>query len=387
MTHSFQRRTVLGGLLAAPFVSRASAQAGATFKVGTILSVTGPAAFLGEDMRAGVELAIEESNAAGGVGGRKIEWFFYDGESQTQRAINATRRLLSQDKVDAIVGGGSMSGIAVAMAPLCEQAGVPFMATEGAMSIIEPAAERRFSFKSTADDDQVLERLAAWCIKTNQRRVALVADNSGFGQSAVEQMQVVAQRRGLQVTYESFNPADTDLTGQLTRVRASDAQVVVCWTVAPVGVVFLRQARQLGIKGRLVHSYGFVSQRYMDLAGDAVQDLLLLSVKFPVGDQLPANDPVRQPIVDLSGRFQKRYNRVPNQYVGQTYDAMKIVAEALKVGGADKVKVRDALEKVTGYKGVSGVFNFSAQRHSGLGASDVVLLDWKNGRFNLADYA
>jgi branched-chain amino acid transport system substrate-binding protein len=388
MTHRISRRATLGGLLAAPFASRAFAQGANTLKIGTILSTTGPAAFLGEDMRAGVELAIEEINAAGGIGGRRLEWFFYDGESQTQRAITATRRLLAQDRVDAIVGGGSMSGIALAMAPLCEQAGVPFMATEGAMGIVQPPAERRFVFKSTVDDDKVLERLADWCAKKNMTRVAMVADNSGFGQSAVEQMQIVAAKRGLTVTYESFGPADTDLTGQLTRVRASNAQVVLCWTVAPVGVVFLRQARQLGLGDRqLVHSYGFVSQRYMELAGEAAQNLLLLSVKFPVGDQLPATDPVRGPIMDLTQRFRARYNRVPNQFVGQTYDAMMLTRLGLAAGGSDKAKVRDAIEAIRGYRGVSGVFNFTPQVHSGLGSSDVVMLDWRDGRFNLADYA
>lgn len=387
MSTRHRRRVVLGGVLSAPLVRVASAQASAV-RVGTILSVTGPAAFLGEDMRAGVELAVEEINAAGGIEGRRVEWTFYDGESQTQRALNAMRRLLSQDRVDIIVGGGSMSGIALAMAPLAEQARVPFIATEGAMGIVQPVAERRFVFKSTVDDDQVLDRLADWCVKHDRRRVSLVADSSGFGQSAVEQMRLVAVRRGLAVGYESFNPADTDLTGQLTRVRASDAQVVLCWTVAPAGVVFLRQARQLGLGDRqLVHSYGFVSQRYMELAGDAAQNLLLLSVKFPVGDQLPADDAVRAPIVALTQRFRARYRRAPNQYVGQTYDAMLLARTALARGGTDRAAVRDALEGLRGHRGVSGVFNFSAETHSGLSKSDVVLLDWRDGRFNLAEYA
>ncbi|HYZ33403.1 MAG TPA: ABC transporter substrate-binding protein, partial [Crenalkalicoccus sp.] len=333
----------------------------------------------------GVELAVEELNAAGGINGRRIEWFFYDGESQTQRALNATRRLLSQDRVDILVGGGSMSGIALAMAPLAEQARVPFVSTEGAMSIVTPVAERRFIFKSTVDDDRVLERLADWCLANNRPRVALLADSSGFGQSAVEQMRLVAARRGLQVTYESFNPADTDLTPQLTRIRGGDSQAVVCWTTAPVGVVFLRQARQLGLDDhrQLIHSYGFVAQRYMELAGEAAQGLLLLSVKFPVGDQLAETDPVRAGIMGLTERFGARHRRPPNQYVGQTYDAMMLAAQGLARGGSDRAAVRDAIEGIHGYRGVSGVFTFSAERHSGLSKDDVVMLDWRNGRFNL----
>ncbi len=383
MRTALPRRALLATALAVPAIRPSFAQA-QTFKVGTILSVTGPAAFLGEDMRVGVELAVEEINAAGGIGGRRIEWFFYDGESQTQRALNATRRLLSQDRVDVLVGGGSMSGIALAMAPMAEQARVPFISTEGAMSIVTPVAERRFVFKSTVDDDQVLERLADWCHANSRTRVAMLADSSGFGQSAVEQMRLVAARRNLQVAYESFNPADTDLTAQLTRIRGGDSQVVLCWTTAPVGVVFLRQARQLGLGDRqLVHSYGFVAQRFMELAGEAAQGLLLLSVKFPIGDQLPETDPTRNAILGLTERFTAKYRRAPNQFVGQTYDAMMLASIGLQRGGADRNAVRDAIEGIRGHRGVSGVFSFSAERHSGLSKDDVVMLDWRAGRFNL----
>lgn len=132
----------------------ASAQAQTNYKVGSVLSVTGPAAFLGDDMKAGMELALEEINAKGGVNGKKIEWVFYDAESQTQKGLSATRRLLTQDKVEMIVGGGNMSGMAIAMLQQTEKASVPFISTEGSMQIVMPVAERPWTFKSTVDDDQ-----------------------------------------------------------------------------------------------------------------------------------------------------------------------------------------------------------------------------------------
>ncbi|MBP2292912.1 ABC transporter substrate-binding protein [Azospirillum rugosum] len=372
-------------IMAATGVSAASAQE--TIKIGSILSVTGPAAFLGEDMKAGMEIAVEEINAAGGINGRKVDWVFYDAESQTQKAMSATRRLLTQDRVDMIVGGGSMSGIALAMAPMAEQAKVPFISTEGAMNIVQPVSERKWTFKSTVDDDSVLDRIADYLAKKDIRKVALLADSSGFGQSATEQMKLLAPKRQLDVTYEAFNPADTDMTAQLTRIRDSGAQAIICWTVTPAGVVFLKQAQQLGLGDRtLVHSYGFVSQRYMDLAGDAAKNLLLVSVKFPVGDQLPDSDPLKPRVQELIQKFQKRYGRPPNQYVAQTYDAIQLARLAVEKGGKDKAKLRDALEAIAGYNGTGGTFTFTPARHSGLSKDDIVMLDWKNGRFNLADY-
>jgi len=384
---AFARRAALAPLGAALLLGMQPAGAQEALRIGSILSVTGPAAFLGEDMKAGMEMAIDDINAAGGIGGKKVEWVFYDAESQTAKAINATKRLLSQDKVDIIVGGGNMSGIAMAMVPMVQRAETPFISTEGSMQIVMPVAERKYVYKSTVDDDQVIDRVLDYFDKRGIKHIALLADSSGFGQSAVEQMKRLSAKRGIEVGYESFNPADTDLTPQLTRIKNSPAQAIICWTVTPAGVVFIKQAQQLGLdKLTLVHSYGFVDQRYMKLAGDSVGDLLLVSVKFPVGQDLPDADPIKTRIMDLTRRFEARYQRKPNQFVAQTYDAIMLARAAMEKGGKDKEKIRAALAGITGFQGVGGVFNFSAEHHSGLAKGDIVMLGYRDGQFRLADY-
>ncbi|MDQ2735332.1 MAG: ABC transporter substrate-binding protein, partial [Pseudomonadota bacterium] len=182
------------------------AQSAPLIKIGTLLSVTGPGAFLGDQMKRGAELAVDEINASGGINGRKIQWVFYDVETQASKAVLATRRLIESDKVDMIVGGGNASGLAMAMVPLAEKAGVPFISTEGAMAIVNPVAERKWVFKATMDDDTVLDRALDSFAKRNISTIALLADSSGFGQSAKEQMQKVAAKRNVKVIYETFNP-------------------------------------------------------------------------------------------------------------------------------------------------------------------------------------
>jgi branched-chain amino acid transport system substrate-binding protein len=383
------RRTMtalLGAACAGRLVRRANAAD--PVRIGTILSVSGPAAFLGQDMKDGTQLAVEEINASGGINGRQIDWIFYDAQSQTQQAIAEVRRLLSNDGVDIIVGGGSMSGIALAMAPMVEAAKVPFVSTEGASAIVNPVADHRWSFKSTVDDYLVLHRAADYFDKKGLRKIALLADTSGFGQGATEQLKIVAKERNLDVIYESFAPSDTDLVPQLGRIRDAGARAILCWTVTPAGVVFLKQAQQLGLdeKLTLIHSYGFVAGKYMELAGGAADRLLLLSQKFVVGDQLPDNDSIKPKIAVLTENFKHRFNRVPNQFVAQTYDAVYLAKTAVLKGGSDREKVREALENIRDYQSASGVFSFSPERHSGLGKNNVVLVNWANGRFNLADY-
>ena len=147
-------------------------------------------------------MAVDEINDAGGIGGRKIDWIFYDAQSQTQQAIAEARRLLSNDGVDIIVGGGNMSGIALAIAPMAEAAKVPFVSTEGASAIVNPVADHRWTFKSTVDDYLVLHRAADYFDKKGLRKIALLADTSGFGQGAAEQLKIVAKERNLDAIYE-----------------------------------------------------------------------------------------------------------------------------------------------------------------------------------------
>lgn len=383
-----KRHLVATGLLAvAMSLGVVPSYAADSLKIGTILSTTGPAAFLGEDMKAGMELAIEDINAAGGVDGTPVEWVFYDAESQTNKALASTRRLLAQDKVDIIVGGGNMSGIALAMVPLTAQAKTPFISTEGALSIVTPVDKRPWAFKSTVDDKQVFERLKDYFDKKGITKIALLHDTSGFGQAAAEELKKLAPELGLEVSYEAFAPTDTDLTPQLTRIRDSDVQAVLCWTVTPAGVIFNKQATQLGLTDRtLIHSYGFVSQKYMELAGDTAKNVLLVSVKFPVGDDLPDSDPQKAVIQSLTAKFKEKYGRAPNQYVAQTYDGIMLAHQALSAGQGDKNKSREALEKIQNFHGVGGTFNFSEQRHSGLSKQDIVLIKWEDDRFRLADY-
>lgn len=380
----FLKRSLLGLSLSLVFGLSAHAN---NLKIGTILSTTGPAAFLGEDMRAGMELAIDEINAAGGINGAPVEWVFYDAESQTNKALVSTRRLLAQDKVDVIVGGGNMSGIALAMVPLTAQSKTPFISTEGARAIVSPIEQRQWAFKSTVDDQQVFERLKRYFDKEGITKIALLHDTSGFGQAAADTLRSMQDELGLEVTYEAFAPTDTDLIPQLTRIRNSDAEAVLCWTVTPAGVIFNTQATQLGLTDRkLIHSYGFVSQQYMELAGETASNVLLVSVKFPVGVDLPDEDPQKAVITDLTKKFEERYNRAPNQYVAQTYDAIMLAAQALEAGNGDKAATRDALENIQNHHGVGGTFNFSDQQHSGLSSEDIVLIEWRDGRFHLADY-
>ena len=188
------------------------------------------------------------------------------------------------------------------------------------------------------------------------------------------------------VAWEEFQPSDNDLTTQLTRIRGTSAQAIICWTVTPAGVVFLKNARQLGLKQMLVHGFGFVADRYMKLAGEAAEGLLLTSLKFPVAEQLPGSDPIKATILDYMARYRTKYGEETDVYGGQAWDGISMVTQAMSRVGNTREKIRAGLEThIKEYKGVGGIFTFSPQRHWGLAKSDVVMIEWRQGQFRLVD--
>ena len=377
------------GALAATLGPRLQAKAATreAIKIGSIFSYTGPAAFLGDRMKRSVELFVEEANKAGGIKGAPIQSIIYDAASESSKAVLAVKRLIEQDKVDVIVGDGNRSDIGLAIVPTVQRAKVPLMSVSGATALVEPVAERRYVFKSTVNDVEVVARLLDFFKKKGVTNVAMLNDTGAFGVSARDVLKAQAPAAGINVAaWEEFAGGDTDLTAQLTRIRGTSAQAVICWTVTPAGVVFLKNARQLGMKQMLVHGFGYVAPRYMELAGDAAEGLLLASLKFPVAEELPESDPIKKTILDYKARYRAKFGEDTDVYGGQAWDGMGMMAAALaRAAGTEADKVVPSLEETRNYRGVGGIFNFSAQRHSGLAKSDVVMIEWRQKRFRLVD--
>lgn len=362
---------------------------GDTIKVGTLLSVTGPAANLGDKMRKGAELAVEEINQRGGIAGKRVEGTFYDPAGDTSTAVAQTRRLLDSDGVAVVVGGGSQSGIALAMDPITSAAGRVFVATEGARQIVQPADKHPLTFKTTFDDTAMVQRTIEFWRQRGITRVAFLPDTTSFGQSALAELRRLAPPAGITVDVASFDPGTNDLTPQISRLAANNPQAYLAWTTAPSGVTFLRNVKAVvgagpGTEPVLVqHGFGFVDDRYFQQAGDAGIGTVLTSPKLPVYDLLPDSDPQKPVIADFARKYQARYaNEAPNVYAGQAYDAMMVAAAAIeKAGGTDGRQVADALQALSGHVGVTGVFRYTAEDHSGLGPQDATMIKWDGRRF------
>lgn len=358
-------------------------------KIGSLFSVTGPPAVVGDKMRKGLELAVAEINEGGGIDGRKLEVVFYDPAGDTAKAVDQTRRLISRDDVDVVVGGGSQSGIALAMQPLLQRADKLFMATEGAREIVQPPDERQTTFKSTFNDTVVLERTLDFWKARGVQSVGFLPDTSGFGESAKAELGTLAPEAGLKVGSESFDPTATTLTPQLTNLRRSDPQAYVAWTTTPAATTFLKNARQLGLEGDTLLGLGFGSAdpAFYEQAGPAARGALLSAGKLPIYDKLPDSDPQKRVITEFAKAYEARYDEPANVFAAQAYDGVKLVAQAIEDAGGDLSgkALGDALEGLGSYSGVNGEFRYTADDHSGLSVDAVAVSEWNGTRFVPAD--
>jgi branched-chain amino acid transport system substrate-binding protein len=380
---SFQRRVLLGTAAAALLTISfgAGAQNTAPIKLGAVLSVTGPAAFLGEPELKTLQLYVERLNAQGGVLGRKLELVHYDDGGEAGKANNLTKRLLESDKVDLIIGG-TTTGATMAMAPLVEKASVPFISLAGGVVVVEPV--KKWMFKTPHTDRMAAEKVFADMKKRGLTKVGLLSETSGFGQSGRKETLAVAPKYGIEVVAdETYGPKDSDITAQLTKIKSAPGiQAVFVFGLGQGPAVATKNFAQLGIKLPHYESHGVASDEYLKLAGSAAEGVRLPSPALLIAEALPANDLQRAAVTGYVKAYKDRYKEEPSTFGGYALDALMLSVEAIKrAGSTDGEKVREALEQAKGYVGVTGVFNFSATDHMGLDLSAFRMLEVKGGNW------
>ena len=348
-------------------------------RIGSFLSVTGPAAFLGDPEQKTLQMYVERINAAGGVLGRPIALTVYDDGGDADKARTFAKRLLDEDKVDVIVGG-STTGTTMAVIPLVEQAQVPFVSLAGAVSIVEPV--KKWVFKTPHTDRMACERIFGDMRARKLARVALISGTGGFDKSMRGECLKVAPKYGIEVAAdETYGAGDTDMTAQLTKIKATPGvQAVLNAGFGQGPAIVTKNYRQIGLTLPLYQSHGVASKEYVKLSGNAAEGVRLPAAALLVAEILPESDPQRVVVVAYKHDYESRYKTDVSTFGGHAYDGLMLVVEAVKrAGGTDRTKVRDALESTHGYVGTGGVVNMSPTDHMGLDVSAFRLLEVKNG--------
>jgi branched-chain amino acid transport system substrate-binding protein len=372
--------TLAASALAAAFMASPAA---AQVKVGAVLSVTGPASFLGDPEKKTLDMYVEEINAKGGVNGQKLQLILYDDAGDANNARTFATRLIEDDRVVAMVGG-TTTGTTLAMMPVFEEAQIPFISLGGAIQIIEPV--RKWVFKTPHTDKMACQRIFSDLKQRHLTTIALISGTDAFGKSMRDQCVAIASADGITIAHEeSYGPRDSDMTPQLTNIRnKAGVQAVVNAGFGQGPAVVTRNYRQLALTQPLYQSHGVASKQFIDLTGPAADGVRLPAAALLVADKLVDSDPQKAIVVNYTRTYQQKTGQPVSTFGGHAYDGLMLLTEAMeRAKSADPAKVREELEKTKGYIGTGGIVNMSPTDHMGLDFSSFRMLEIKNGDWTL----
>jgi len=350
------------------------------YHVGCAFAVTGSASWLGEPERNTVEMIAKEINDAGGINGHPLVLHIEDTQGDNTRAVNAIKKLIKKNKVCAIIGP-SRSGTSMAAIPVVTQAAIPMISCASAAVITTPVQERKWIFKVGPDDSDAARNIYAHMKKKGIQKIGILTGTTGFGAAGRDQLKQLAGDYGIEIIAdETYSPADTDMTAQLIRIRKSDAQALINWSIVPAQSIVSKNMKQLKMITPLYQSHGFANIKYAEAAGDSAEGCIFPAGRIMAVDTLAADQPQKPVLVAYKQAYESAYNDHVSTFGGHAHDALRMVVNALKKVGNDPAKLRDELEN-TRFIGVGGVFEYSDKDHCGLDKDDFEMLTVKDGKF------
>jgi branched-chain amino acid transport system substrate-binding protein len=351
-------------------------------RIGAIFAITGPAANLGLPESRTLQMLVDDANAAGGIGGKKIELFMKDSQGNAEKALSFAKQLVEEQEVLAIIGP-STTGESMKIKSYCDENETILISCAAAETIVNPVA--KWVFKTPQMDSFAAQMIFTTMKKLGITRIGAVVSNSGFGQGGKAQLEKLAPANGIDLAItEVYESTATDLTGVLTKIKAENVQAVVNWSVEPAQSLVPKNMKQMGFEVPLFQSHGFGNINYVTMAGKAADGIVFPAGRLLVADALPAGHPQKQLLSAYKKEYETMFKEDVSTFGGHAYDAFLLLTEAAKrAGSADRGKVRDALEGLKGVAGTAGIFSFSPTDHNGLTMDAFEMLTVKNGAFAL----
>ncbi len=347
--------------------------------IGTVMATSGKFAFLGAPEQKGVELAVDEINAAGGVLGRKLKVVSYDDEANPGKTVNLMDRLLTKDKVVGVIGA-STSGTIHVVATACEKAGVPQFYISGNSAICKG---KKYVFNAAPADELDAAGMADF-LKDNLKvtKIGIIHDSNEYGTRSADAFEKILEKKAPDIKVvgtEKYQSADRDMSAQLINLKNAGSQAIVIWGVGFAPAVIVKNWNQLGLKDgiKLMSGAGAGSHKMIQVlktAGDGFLFNTVLNYGAPNAKE--------KAFIEA---YRKKFKAIPPTFAAVGYDAAYLLAEALKIAKGDKSKLSEAIYSIDGFKGVQGTFSFKGGNCSGLqpGCYDMAVV--KNSDYFPAD--
>ncbi len=385
MIGRFMAVYLLLSVMAAAISGCAKEEEEKAYKIGAIFATTGFASVLGIPQKNTAEMLEEQINAAGGINGRQVDIIVYDTEGLESTARIKVDELINLDKVDAIVGP-TRSITSLGVLDLIQAAGIPLVSCAATVRNVKQVEGSEWVFKTSYSDMLMGRAITDYLYSQNISKVALITLANIFGDRGKAELRQLLPAAGMEiVAEEEFGDRATDTSQQLIRIKATDAQAVICWSAAGGGAIVTREMKlNLKMKMPLILSHGAGSKAYIKLAGKAANGVVFPAGKLLVASHLPDSDPQKAVLLKYAADYRNKFSKEANVFGGYAWDAINLVVNAMKNGGSDRVKIRNQIENTMDFVGIGGVFSFSARDHNGLTKQGVVMVKIVDGQWTLS---
>ena len=357
---------------------------GEPIKIGAIVSLTGTYAGLGEPEKNTLEMEVKRINDAGGVNGRQIEVIIEDDATDDAKAVAAASKLIEQDQVVAIIGATG-TGATMAVRADVQRASIPQVSMAGGTVIANPVDPLVFQ---TPWSNTIVVPFTFDNIKAEGfTKIGLISDTGGFGADGKAVIEKMAPDLGVTiVSDQTFNPGDTDMTAQLTKIKNSDAEAIVMWTAGSEAAIIAKNVKDLGIDLPLFGSHGIARREFIDGAGDAAEGVRFAAGKVLIPESYGLGTPAYKVATDFIDRYTAAYGDAPSTFAGHAFDALHLIVQAAKRidGDITPSALRDQIEATSGFVGIGGTFTFSPEDHNGMTVDDLNMYLISGGDWTLA---
>lgn len=374
-------------LLALAFATAASAQ----IKVGVTVSATGPAASLG----------IPEKNTFAllpkTIAGNTVEYIVLDDATDPTTAVKNARKLVSEDKVDLLVGS-TVTPNSLAMLDVAAESHTPMITMAGSAIVVEPMdAKRKWAFKVPQNDSHMSTAITGHMADHGVKRVAFIGFSDAYGEGWYKEFSKIAALRKIEiVANERFARPDTSVTGQILKIMSANPDAVLIAGSGTPAALPQKTLKERGYKGLIYQTHGVANNDFLRVCGKDCEGTWLPAGPVLIAEQLPDSNPIKKSALAYKAAYEKAYGAgTVSTFGGHAWDAGKLLAAAapvaLKVAkpGTPEFRkaLRDALENVKNVAGAHGIFTMSPTDHVGLDQRARVMVEIVNGKWKLANPA
>ena len=358
----------------------------AQMKVGVISSATGPTAVVGIPQKNTAALLPRK------IGDVSVEYFVFDDASDPTQSVALVKKLLTEEKVDAIIGP-SGSPNAMGAIQFIAEAKTPLLAPVGTPAVVLPMDDqKRWVFKTTQNDSLISEALVGHMARHGIKTVGFIGLADAYGESWYRTFVPMAEKVGIKlVANERFQRSDQSVIGQAAKIIGANPDAVLVGAAGGPTVLPHTTLVERGYKGPIYQTHGAATPDFVRLGGKAVEGTVMAASLMLVLDQIPDANPSKKVAQEYIAAYEKQFGNKPATFGANVYDAglllQKAVPEAAKKGKPGtpefRAALRDALEATHELVGTQGVYSMTAQDHSGFDKRGRVLMTLKNGAWQL----